>query len=634
MGLPRLIPVEELFADPQFAGASISKDGTKLAYLAPNHGRTQVWVRGIDEDHDAAICLTNDTRRGIRQYFWTDSPRWFLYLQDTDGNEDWHLWRVDLDSILKDGPGAPAVDLTPMAAGTRVQNVEQMKGVAGHVLVSMNERPMYFDTFKINIETGERTLVCEQPELRENYIVAADGSANFLSKLCDDGVTEFYAVEADGSRRLLQRIGGLEFPVGIYPTKVAADGQTLLLGIHNARDELHLARLDLNGEITPVAELEGHDLCFMGYVLPVYPPTMLFSRKTGDVIAARFVGDRPIIKPLTPHFEEVFAELSKLSDGVLAGATSDETETKWVATFVNDVEPGLCFFYDHSTGESRLLFRPYPQLARDELAPMQHIQYTARDGLEIHGFLTLPVGIDPVGLPLVLKVHGGPWTHDQWCYDSGAQLLANRGIAVLQVNFRGSSGYGKQHTLLAKGQLAGTMHDDLIDAADWAVKQGYADPSRIGIFGGSYGGYAALVAVTFTPDYFAAAVDFCGISNLANFMRTLPPFTRPTMITNWYGYVGDPDVPEQYDDMMARSPITKVDQIRTPLLVAQGAMDARVVQAEADNIVAELRSRNVPVDYLLKEDEGHGFQNPENTMDLWRAIEKHFGTYLGGRTAE
>lgn len=262
---------------------------------------------------------------------------------------------------------------------------------------------------------------------------------------------------------------------------------------------------------------------------------------------------------------------------------------------------------------------------------MAPVTITSRDGLDLHSYLTLPVGVEPAGLPLVLVVHGGPWHRDSWGFDPAVQLLANRGYAVLQVNFRGSTGYGKAFTKAAIGEFAGKMHDDLIDAVDWAVKQGYADPSRVAIFGGSYGGYSALVGVTFTPDVFAAAIDYVGISNLANFMRTLPPFVRPNLANNWYRYVGDPAVPEQEADMLARSPISRVDQIRTPLLVAQGANDVRVVQAESDNIVAALRARGVEVEYMVKTDEGHGFLNPENQIDLHRATERFLAQHLGGR---
>ena len=628
MSSPKLIDIEELFADPEFSGASISPDGTKIAYLAPAYGRTNIWVRGVDEEHEDAVCVTHDSRRGIRNYKWTDDPRWLLYMQDTDGNEDWHLFRVDLEA-----PDQPAVDLTPMDPGSRVFGFEPLHSAPGNVLVVMNRRPLYIDTFQINVATAELSVYRESPDLTGGFMFGRNGEA-FYGKQGADGVHEYYAVDESGEMRLICRKGGPEHPVGVYPTAITPDGKGLLLGAYLDSDDLQLIRVDVEtGAETVVAAVPGHSLCTMGGVIPTLPPTLLVSRKTGEVIAARFVGDRPIIKVLDPHFAEVYAEVSKLSDGVLASASSDESEQLWVVSFAHDREPGLTYLYDHSTRESRLLFRPYPQLDPAELAPMQPVSLKARDGLPLHGFLTLPVGVEPTGLPLVLKVHGGPWCHDFWTYDPQVQFFANRGYAVLQVNFRGSSGYGKKHITAAVHELAGKMHDDLIDAADWAVEQGIADPTRIGIYGGSYGGYATLVGVTFTPDYFAAAVDYVGISNLANFMRTLPPFTKAALTSSWYTYVGDPDDPAQEADMLARSPITLVDKIRTPLLVVQGKNDARVVKEEADNIVEALRARDVPVEYMVADDEGHGFQNPENVMAMFRLIEQHFGTHLGGRVS-
>ncbi|MFC7329760.1 alpha/beta fold hydrolase [Marinactinospora rubrisoli] len=628
--LPPLVDVEEFFADPVFSGATISPDGTRIAYLAPKYGRTNVWVRGIDEGHEDAVCVTHDARRGIKTYHWTDDPRWLLYLQDTDGNEDWHLYRVDLDA-----PEEPAVDLTPMEPGSRVFGAEPMKSVPGSVLVWMNRRPMAIDVFRIDVATGETVLHLEQPEPNGGFLVGRDGEAAFYSLLADDGSHEFYAIDpATGERRLLRRLGGPEHPLGVPLQMVTSDGKGLLVADYQESDDLRLVRIDREtGEETVVAAVEGHSLCTMGLMAPTLPPSVFISQRTGDVMAARFVGDRPRIEVVDPHFAEVYAALSRLSDGVLSSVSSDESERRWVVSFDHDREPGLTFFYDHGTGESRLLFRPYPRLDPADLAPMTAVRFPARDGLPLHGFLTLPVGVEPAKPPLVLLVHGGPWAHDTWSYSPTVQFLANRGYAVLQVNFRGSSGYGKRHVTSAIGEFAGKMHDDLIDAADWAVAQGHADPGRIGIAGGSYGGYAALVGVTVTPDYFAAAVDYVGISNLANFMRTLPPFARPHQVNNWYRYVGDPENPAQEADMLARSPITMVERIRTPLLVAQGANDVRVVREESDNIVESLRARGVPVEYLVADDEGHGFDNPENRIRLHRAIERHFADHLGGRRA-
>ena len=625
MSLPPLIEVEDLFADPRFSGASISPDGKRLAYLAPKYGRTQVWVRAVDQEHDA-VCVTRDERRGIRTYHWTDDPRYLLYLQDTDGNEEWHLYRVDLEA-----PEEPAVDLTPLDPGSRVMGVEK-SNVPGHVRVTMNKRPLYLEPFQVNIATGETTLLQANDDMRGSFAFGPKGEV-FFTTLTEEGIYEFFEVDAEtGERRLFHRQGGPEFPVAVRPMELAPDGKGLYLGSYGDGDDLHLVRVDVaTGEQTVVAALPGHSIDTMGDVSPAMPPVLLKSRRTGDVMAVRFVGDRPIIHPVDPAFAEVFAELSKLSDGVLASCSSDETETRWVASFLHDTQPGRAFYYDHTTGESRLLFEPFPQLDPAHLAPMQAVHLKARDGLPLHAFLTLPVGVEPKELPLVLFVHGGPWCNDFWTYNPTAQFFANRGYAVLQVNFRGSSGYGKKHMTAAIRELAGKMHDDLIDGANWAVEQGIADPTRIGIYGGSYGGYSALVGVTFTPDFFAAAVDYVGISSLPNFMATLPEFVKPTMINNWYTYAGDPQDPDDLADMLARSPITLVDKIVTPLLVVQGANDARVVQQEADNIVEALRARGVPVEYLLAEDEGHGFQNPENNFRLFRAVEKHFAEHLGGR---
>ncbi|SDT15633.1 alpha/beta fold hydrolase [Jiangella sp. DSM 45060] len=630
MAAPRVIEVEELFADPEFSGASISPDGKRLAYLAPWSGRTNVWVRGIDEQHEDAVCVTHDERRGIKTYYWTDSPRWLLYLQDTDGNEDWHLYRVDLDA-----PDEPAVDLTPLPPGSRVMDVSPLSSVPGTVVVSMNRRHMFVDAFRVDIATGETTLHRENPESAGHFLFGRAGEV-FYSRIAEVGVWEFSkADEETGELRPFHRIGGPEYPMGIYPAHVAADGKGLLVGVYQGTDDLRLVRVDAEtGEETVVAALDGHSLCTMGYVARTYPPTLFTSRRTGEVLAVRFVGERPHLLVLDPHFADVYAELSKLSDGVLAAVSSDETEQRWVATFAHDREPGLTYYYDHTTRESRLLFRPYPRLDPAELAPMTPVAFPARDGLPLHAFLTLPVGVEPTGLPLILKVHGGPWCHDSWGFDPQIQFLANRGYAVLQVNFRGSSGYGARHITAAIREFAGAMHDDLIDAANWAVEQGYADPARIGIYGGSYGGYSTLVGVTVTPDFFAAAVDYVGISSLPNFMRTLPEFLKPLIGNSWYRYVGDPEDPADEADMLTRSPITMVDGIRTPLLVVQGANDSRVVKEEADNIVGALRARDVPVEYIVADDEGHGFQNPENLFTMFHAMDRFFAEHLGGRSQE
>ncbi|MFV8309176.1 S9 family peptidase [Mycobacteroides chelonae] len=620
--LPKLITVEEFFDPPVRASASISPDGTKIAYLAPRKNRLNVWVQTLDDDSDAAArCVTYDETRSVTGFLWVDDPRWLLYVQDSGGDENWHLYRVDLDS-----PDTPALDLTPYP-GVRLLGLEQPHGRPGKLFVQLNHRRIdQVDLYELDVASGELTMLAENPGNVMSWFCGPHHEV-FTQSLTPEGDIEFSRYES-GALESLVVYNGADYPVGMHPTQMTPDGTGLWMGSSRDTDRTRLVRLDLaTGEESLVDSHPSFDLsAALGLA-----PALIRQRKTGELLAVRYLGERQDIRVLDPDFAPVLEKLQELSDGDLAEISCDENGNRWVVSFTHDRDPGVTYFYDHEKGESRQLFRPYPHLDPATLAPMTPVTITSRDGLSLHSYLTLPVGVEPAGLPLVLVVHGGPWHRDSWGFDPSVQLLANRGYAVLQVNFRGSTGYGKAFTKAAIGEFAGKMHDDLIDAVNWAVKQGYADPSRVAIFGGSYGGYSALVGVTFTPDVFAAAIDYVGISNLANFMRTLPAFVRPNLTNNWYRYVGDPAVPEQEADMLARSPISRVDQIRTPLLVVQGANDVRVVQAESDNIVAALRARGVEVEYMVKEDEGHGFLNPENQIDLFLATERFLAQYLGGR---
>jgi dipeptidyl aminopeptidase/acylaminoacyl peptidase len=623
---PRPLEAEELFADPEFSSPMISPDGALLAYLAPAHGRRNIWVRGIDEGHEDARCVTHDERRGISTFFFCEDPRWLLHLQDTDGNEDWHLFRVDLRS-----PSTSAVDLTPLPPGSRVFAAEPLRSPSATVLATMNRRPAALDTFLIDVASGETTLHHEQPGPGQDLLLDGEGTPAFLACVTDEGDTQFSAIDpVSGEHRALLRVGGADHPMGVEIQQSTPDGTGLVLGSYLEGDDLQLVRVDrATGEIRVLAAVDGWSLDILSVLAPgVLPPTLYTDRRSGEILAARFTGLRPRIVVIDPGFAEVHAALSALSDGVLGALSSDLSGRRWVATFLHDREPDVAWFHDRTTGESRRLFPSSPHLDPQDLAPMDPVSLTARDGLPLHGFLTLPPGRPARDLPLVLEVHGGPWVHDSWGFSPQSQFLASRGYAVLQVNFRGSSGYGRRHTLAAVGEFAGAMHDDLLDAVDWTVAQGIADPDRLGILGGSYGGYAALVGAAFTPERFSAAVDIVGIADLASFLRSLPPVSRPYLRSNWLTYVGDPEDAAQEAEMRARSPLTHVDRISTPLLIAHGANDARVQRTESDTIVASLRERGVAVRYLLADDEGHGFGNPENRIRLQHAIAEHFATHL------
>ena len=494
----------------------------------------------------------------------------------------------------------------------------------------MNRRnAQLFDVYELRIATGELTLLAENPGTAFNWLSTDDGQL-FATSLTPDGHLDLSRWDPDtAGLQPITTFDGSDHPVGIHPLVLTPDGKGVWVGSHRDTDRSRLIRVDLaTGEEIEVDSHPEFDLDHRGVVNPFMSQPLIQAPQTGELIGVRYLRERQVIHPLDSHFAEVLTNLEKLSDGDIGRITSDVDGRRWVVDFIHDRDPHATYLYDHQTGDSRLLYRPFPHLDPDQLAPMQPVAITARDGLTLHSYLTLPVGVQPRDLPLVLMVHGGPWYRDSWEYNPGVQLLANRGYAVLQVNFRGSLGFGASFLKAAIGEFAGKMHDDLIDGVNWAVEQGYADPDRVAIVGGSYGGYAALVGVTFTPDTFAAAVDYVGISDLANFMRTLPPVARPHLANNWHRYVGDPDDPEQLADMMARSPITRVDQIRTPLMVIQGANDVRVVQAESDNLVEALRGRGVEVEYLVQTDEGHGAVNPENVIEMYYAMERFLARHL------
>ncbi|MGW0893767.1 S9 family peptidase [Saccharopolyspora sp. NPDC002578] len=627
MTSPARLSVEDLVGPPERAGASISPDGDRIAFLAPWKNRLNVWVQDLGRDGGAdgePRCVTADEVRSVTSFEWTHDPRWLIYAQDSGGDENHHLFRVDLTD-----PEAPAVDLTPYP-GARVLSHEQPHGRPGTVLLQINHREVTeMDLAELDIATGELTVLAENPGQVMDWLLTPDQEPHALT--LNDGGDIVLSRWNAGDPVEIAVFPGSDHPLGMFPFELAADGGGVWLGSWAGGDRLLLARVDLTtGAETLVDEHPELELDGMRRGVEQIGSPLIRSPRDGALLGVRYLGEKQVIRPLTPRFAAVLEALDALSDGTIGRLSCDQDEQRWVVGFDHDREPGATWLYDHATGESRLLFRPYPHLDPAALAPMTPVTIPARDGLALPSFLTLPVGVEPSRLPLVLLVHGGPWYRDSWGFNEAVQLLANRGYAVLQVNFRGSVGYGKAHMQAAIGEFAGAMHDDLIDAVGWAVAQGYADPDRVAIFGGSYGGYATLVAVTLTPDVFAAAIDYVGISDLENFMRTVPVFARKQLTNNFHHYIGDPDVPEHVADIRARSPIHHVDEIRTPLMVAQGANDVRVVRAESDNLVAALRDRGVDVEYLVKDDEGHGFLNPENQIDFYRRADHFLARHLTG----
>lgn len=618
-GLPPIIPVETFFENPERAGAQISPDGQRMSYLAPEANRLNVWVKTIGEDDD--VCVTHDHVRGIQAYFWTRDSSRILYMQDDGGNENFHVFAVDVTE-----PAAPAVDLTPFD-GVRAIPIELPRRDPAKLLVALNRRDKaLMDVHRLDMGTGELELVAENPGRIGSWVTDFEGRVLGAVSQTETGNDEVLVRSSESEPFRSLRIFANEDEARVFGFTV--DGSKLYTGTAEDNEFNRLVTLDVaTGELTVLDEDTEADLG--GPIL---------SDRTGELLAVSYRRDRAVWHFFDDDFERSFQQAAALHSGDIAGISMDEAETKWVVVFNDDRDPGATYAFDTTTGDGEFLFKPRPKLVAEELAPMQPVQIGSRDGLVLHCYLTLPVGIAPTNLPMVLLVHGGPWSRDVWGYQPEVQFLANRGYAVLQVNYRGSSGYGKAFSHAAENEFSGKMHDDLIDAVDWAVKQGHADRDRIAIYGGSYGGYATLVGVTFTPDVFAAAIDYVGPSSLVTLIRSFPPYWRPFLQGSWFRYCGDPGTEEEPNAeveaaLLERSPISYVDRIKTPLMVVQGANDPRVTQIESDNLVEALRARGVEVEYMVKDDEGHGFANPENRLDLYRAMERFFAQHLGGRTS-
>ncbi|ANY08857.1 peptidase [Pseudonocardia sp. HH130630-07] len=631
-----LVTAEEFFDLPTRSRARLSPDGTRVAYLAPWRDRLNVYVRDVDSDWDAgtpdadapdARRVTSDAHRNIDTFFWTADSRYVLFTQDTDGDENHHLHRADIDR-----PDEPTVDLTPFP-GVRLLAMQLPSDRPGTVLAGLNaRRPDLIDLHEIDLATGRVTLLAENPGDVLNWIVASQGRM-FVFTMEDDGDHVLSAWDG-GIGAPIARFSGRDHLFGIAPGVLTTDGNGLLIGSARGSDRTRLVRVDLTtGEQTGV---DSHPVYDLDTPRPEadtrFPTSLILHPVSGALLGARYLGARQVIHALDPQFAEILPRLEELSDGDLAHVSCDSTGTRWVADFNHDRDPGVTWFYDHDSGRARRLFRPYPHLDPAHLAPVTPVTVPARDGLGLPCHLTLPVGVEPRGLPTVLLVHGGPWYRDSWCYDPEVQLLANRGYAVLQVNFRGSTGYGKAFTQAAIGEFAGRMHDDLIDAVDWAVEQGYSDPARVAIYGCSYGGYAAMVGAAFTPDRFAAAVSYTGMSDLTDLVRSVIPAARRSVQNSYIRYMGDPDDPAQKADMLARSPISRVDDITAPMLFIHGANDVRVTPRNSERVVESLRARGSEVEYLLNEREGHWFINADSNIELYQTLERFLAKHLGGRS--
>jgi dipeptidyl aminopeptidase/acylaminoacyl peptidase len=620
--LPALIDRELFFGNPEYAGAQISPDGKFISFLKPYKEVRNVWVKGVNEPFDKARPLTAETTRPISGYFWSRDGKYILFTKDNGGDENFNVYAVN--------PAAPGTDVPEaknLTAGKKVRAAiySVPESEPDFIYVGLNERdPAWHDLYKVQISTGAKTLLRVNTDRLTGWIFDNKDQLRLATRSTDAGDTEILRVDADKftkiySCSIFENCGPIRFHKDdkrFYMTSDKGDArnfqQLVLFDPETMKEEFveedPLKRVDFGGAS--------------------------FSEITKEIIATTYEDDRERIYWKDKKYENDYNLIKKrLGDREINFGSATKDEKKFIISTFSDVDPGTVWLYDRDTKNLSSLYQVREKLPREALAPMTSVHYKSSDGLDIPAYLTLPKGIPAKNLPLIVVPHGGPWGRDSWGYNSFAQFLANRGYAVLQPNFRASTGYGKKFLDAGNNQWGDKMQDDLTWGVKYLVADGVADPKRVGIMGGSYGGYATLAGVTYTPDTYAAAVAIVAPSNLITLLQSIPPYWE-SIRTTFYKRMGDPNTAEGKAQLQRQSPLTLANKIKTPLMVVQGANDPRVNKREADQIVIALRDRNYPVQYLLADDEGHGFARPVNNMAMFAEGEKFLAKYLGGRYQE
>jgi dipeptidyl aminopeptidase/acylaminoacyl peptidase len=615
---PELLPRADIFGNPERSLPKISPDGRSLAFLAPRDGVMNVWVAPAG-DIGAAKPVTSEAVRPVRQYYWTPDSSQILYVQDRGGDENFLLYGVDLE-------GGETRNFTPFEK-TRVLIYAISPEVKDAIVIGVNNRdPQLHDVYRLELGTGKLTLVYQNPGWAGFDFDRQLGLRLGLRQVPGGGF-EIHRFEAGGKTTPFMSIGP-EDTLTTTTIGFTSDGGTLYLVDSRGRDTAALVAMDLaTGKSSVLGEHAKADVA----EAIIDPATGVVQAYSADYLKPEW----------TPVGDALAADIKLLNEragGSWTVVSQSHDNRLWTLGVDRGAEPYAFYAYDREEKSLDRLFSVRPKLEGKTLARMYPLEIASRDGLTLVSYLSLPPGSDPDGdgipdrpLPMVLNVHGGPWARDEFGYHAEHQWLANRGYAVLSVNYRGSSGFGKNFLNAANGEFAGKMHDDLIDAVRWAIDRRVAIADRIAIYGGSYGGYATLVGLTFTPETFACGVDIVGPSNLVTLIESFPAYWQPFMEATWYKRVGDPRTEAGRKDLLARSPLTRVDRIRRPLLIAQGANDPRVTKLESDQLTAAMVERKIPVTYALYPDEGHGFAVPENRISFYAVSEAFLSRCLGGR---
>jgi dipeptidyl aminopeptidase/acylaminoacyl peptidase len=622
---PPLIDRELFFGDPEIAGAQISPDGAYIAFIKPFKGTRNVWVKKTAEPFANAKPITADTKRPIPTFFWSRDGKYILFTQDKAGDENYNVYAVNPADAPASGQDVPAARNLTDAKGIRAIIYAVPRSEPDAIYVGLNDRDAaWHDLYKVNISTGERTLIRKNTERITAFFFDLKDQLRLATRSAENGDTEVLRVDADK----FTKVYSCSVFESCGPVRYHKDGERVYFQTNKGAD-VDLVRLELWNPTTGKEELVESDP-----MKHVDFGNATFSEVSDELVATSYDDERTRIYWKDKAFEADYKNLQKQLPGKEIGfGSSTKDEKLWIIFANADTDPGSTYLFDRSARKLTLQYQARETLNRAYLAPMKPVKYPSSDGLEIPAYLTLPKGVDARNLPAVILPHGGPWYRDSWGYDAFAQFLANRGYAVLQPNFRGSTGYGKKFIDAGNKQWGNKMQDDLTWGAKYLIAQGIADPKRVGIMGGSYGGYATLAGVAFTPDVYAVGVSIVGPSNLITLLESIPPYWEQARKL-FYERMGDPNTPEGKAQLMRQSPLTAAAKIKTPLLVIQGANDPRVNKRESDQIVIALRDRGFPVEYMVAPDEGHGFARPVNNMAMFASAEKFLAKYLGGRYQE
>jgi dipeptidyl aminopeptidase/acylaminoacyl peptidase len=622
---PPLIDRELFFGDPEIAGAQISPDGAFIAFIKPFKGTRNVWVKKTADPFTSAKPITADTKRPIPGYFWSRDGKYILFVQDKGGDENYNVYAVNPADAPASGQDVPAARNLTDAKGVRAIIYSVPRTEPDAIYVGINDRdPAWHDLYKVKISTGERTLVRKNTERITAFVFDLKDQLRLATRSAENGDTEVLRVDADK----FTKVYSCTVFEACGPIRYHKDGERVYFQTNKGSD-VDLVHLELFNPTTGKEEVVESDP-----LKRVDFGNAVFSEVSNELIATSYEDERERIYWKDKNFEADYKNLQKQLPGKEIGfGSSTKDEKLWIISANADTDPGSTYLFDRATKKLTLQYQLREKLNRAYLASMKPVKYPSSDGLEIPAYLTLPKGVEAKNLPAVIVPHGGPWGRDSWGYSSFAQFLANRGYAVLQPNFRASTGYGKKFLDSGNKQWGEKMQDDVTWGAKYLVAQGIADPKRIGIIGGSYGGYATLAGVAFTPDVYAAGVSIVGPSNLITLLESIPPYWEQIRKV-FYERMGDPNTPEGKAQLLRQSPLTAAQKIKTPLMVIQGANDPRVNKRESDQIVIALRDRGFPVEYLVAPDEGHGFARPVNNMAMFASAEKFLAKYLGGRYQE